>query len=80
MRRRAFIKLLAGAAVAGPQAAIAETSSKVYHLGNLNPALPMVEASPFGKILIGALAQRGYTLGQNLTYDPRGFQLAAISD
>ena len=46
--------------------------SRVYRLGSVNPALPLAPQSPFGKILIDALAQRGYVIGQNLTYDPRG--------
>ena len=32
----------------------------------------MTDTSPFGKIVIKALAERGYTLGQNLTFDARG--------
>jgi putative ABC transport system substrate-binding protein len=63
--------LVAGAAMAWPRAVVAQPS-KVYHLGNINTAVPMAETSPFGKILIGALTQRGYTLGLNLTYDARG--------
>jgi putative tryptophan/tyrosine transport system substrate-binding protein len=71
MRRREFIKLLVGSA-ALPRAALAQPSPKVYRLGSLNPALPLAGAGPFGKILIDSLAQRGYALGQNLTYDARG--------
>ena len=71
MRRREFIKLLTGLA-AVPCAALAQPSPKVYRLGSLNPALPLAEGSPLGKILIDALAKHGYMLGQNLTYDPRG--------
>jgi putative ABC transport system substrate-binding protein len=71
INRRAFITLLTGAAMARPQAVLAQPS-KVYNLGNINSAAPMVETSPPGKILIGALAQRGYTLGKNLTYEARG--------
>jgi putative tryptophan/tyrosine transport system substrate-binding protein len=33
---------------------------------------PMAEGSPFGKIVVKALAQRGYSIGQNLTWDARG--------
>jgi putative tryptophan/tyrosine transport system substrate-binding protein len=32
----------------------------------------MAEGSPFGKIVVKALAQRGYSIGQNLTWDARG--------
>lgn len=72
MRRREFIKLLVGSLAGGPCAAFAQPSSRVYRLGSVNPALPLAPQSPFGKILIDALAQRGYVIGQNLTYDPRG--------
>src|SRR5271170_2224228 len=72
MKRREFIKLLAASAVAAPGVVLAQSSSKLYRLGTLNPALPLAPASPFGKLLVEALAQRGYVLGQNLTYDPRG--------
>lgn len=72
MRRREFIKLIASSATIAPCVALAQTSSKVYRLGSINPALPLAPQSPFGKILVDALAQRGYVIGQNLTYDPRG--------
>ena len=72
MKRREFLALLGGAALAGPRAASAQTPGRIYHLGALNPALPMIDTSPFGKIVIKALAERGYTLGQNLTFDARG--------
>ena len=71
MKRREFIKLLTGLA-AVPCTALAQPSPKVYRLGSLNPALPLAGAGPFGKILLDALAQRGYALGQNLSYDARG--------
>ena len=71
MRRREFIRLLAGLAAAGPCGVLAQPSSKVYRLGSLNTAAPLSEASPNGKILLAALAQRGYTLGRNLSYDAR---------
>ena len=72
MRRREFIKLLAGSVAIGSPAALAQPSPRIYRLGSLNPALPLASASPFGKILIDALAREGYVLGQNLTYDARG--------
>ena len=72
MRRREFITLLSGAAIAGPQAAFAQPSSKVYRLGTLSPGAPFDDRSPNGAILVRVLAERGYTLGQNLTFDARG--------
>src|SRR5437660_678756 len=66
MRRRDFIHLLGGAMAATPLGARAQTPSKIYRLGTLSAAAPFAETSPFGSILIRALAQRGYTLGQNL--------------
>src|SRR5437588_11627661 len=70
MTRRAFITLLAGAALIGPRTAIAQTP-KVYRLGTLTAGPPMSSASGDAAVLIGALTQRGYTLGQNLTYEAR---------
>ena len=71
MQRREFITLLAGAALIGPPTAIAQTP-KVYRLGTLTAGPPMGPASGDAAVLIGALTQRGYTLGQNLTYEARG--------
>jgi putative ABC transport system substrate-binding protein len=71
MKRRDVLQLLVGATIAAPRVVAAQTA-KTYRLGSINPALPLAETGPFGKILLGALAQRGYVLGQNLTYDARG--------
>jgi ABC-type uncharacterized transport system substrate-binding protein len=72
MKRREFLALLGGTALAAPRLALAQTPGRIYHLGTLHPALPLTDASPFGKIIVKALAQRGYMLGQNLTFDARG--------
>lgn len=72
MKRREFLALLGGAVLAEPLAASAQTVGRVFHLGTLTPVQPMTEGSPFGKIVIKALAERGYTLGENLTWDARG--------
>ena len=58
-------------AIAAPRAAIAETS-KIYRLGTLTVGPPIPATAGTGAILIAGLAQRGYTLGQNLAYEPRG--------
>ena len=72
MRRREFIVLLGGAAIAAPRAAMAQTSSRVYRLGSLIGGAPLSANTPLAKSLLNALAQRGYTLGKNLAYDARG--------
>jgi putative tryptophan/tyrosine transport system substrate-binding protein len=72
MKRREFFALLGGAALAGPGATLAQTPGRIYHLGALNPTLPMTDTSPSGMIVVKALADRGYTLGQNLRLDARG--------
>jgi putative ABC transport system substrate-binding protein len=72
MKRREFLAVLGGAALAAPRLALAQTPGRIYHLGTLHTALPLTDASPFGKIIVKALAGRGYTLGQNLTFDSRG--------
>src|SRR5271169_2655329 len=72
MRRRDFVRLLAGAAIATPYRVAAQTTAKTYRLGTLTttPAIPPTEGP--GAILVAGLAQRGYTLGQNLAYEARG--------
>jgi hypothetical protein len=52
MRRREFIKLLTGAAVAVPRAAIAQAPPKVFHLGTLAPGAPLDEKNPLTAILL----------------------------
>ena len=73
MRRREFIAFLGSVAIAAPRKAIAQTSAKVYHLAVVSSGGPVAESSPNAKILLGALTERGYTLGQNLAFEfPRG--------
>src|SRR5450830_290853 len=71
MQRREFITLLGGATVAWPLAARAQQAARIYRLGTLTPGLPISATSPLGAVLLGELAQRGYTLGQNLAFDAR---------
>jgi putative tryptophan/tyrosine transport system substrate-binding protein len=74
MRRREFITFLGSAAassVSRPLTASGQTTS-IYRLGTLGPRDPFNDKSPFGSILIRVLAQRGYTLGQNLALEARG--------
>jgi putative ABC transport system substrate-binding protein len=71
MRRREFMALLGSAALSGAGAALAQTPGRTYRLGTLGPAELMSAATPFGKILIDALAPQGYVLGQNLMLEAR---------
>ena len=72
MRRRQFVSLLAGAAIYGPRAVLAQSSAKVFRLGTLTPGLPLDEKSPLGSILLKALEGHGYTLDKNLSFKARG--------
>ena len=74
IQRREFITLLsstAASSVSWPLPASAQAAS-IYRLGTLGPRDPFDDKSPFGSILVHVLAQRGYTLGQNLTLNARG--------
>ena len=71
MKRREFIACLGSIAIATPRAAIAQTA-KIYRLGTLTVGPPIPPTAGAGAMLIAGLAQRGYTLGQNLAYEARG--------
>lgn len=71
MRRRELISILGGTAITSAHAAIAQTPGRTYRLGTLTPGLPLSKDSPNARTLLGVLAQHGYTLGRNLTYDAR---------
>src|SRR4051812_7779369 len=71
MKRREFLTVLGGAALAGTRSAFAQAPGRIYHLGTLTPTFPMNDGSPSGKTVLKALAERGYILGQNLTLDAR---------
>jgi ABC transporter substrate binding protein len=74
MRRREFITLL-GAAVVWPRTVTAQSPSKVYRVGSLNTAAPVADNSPFGAALIRGLAQHGYAVNGNLTFERRGAEM-----
>src|SRR3954454_815253 len=70
MKRRNFIALLGGTAVAGSLRAFAQTPAKVYRAGLLGPG--GLTAGPFEAPLIRGLAQHGYVPDKNLELDRRG--------
>ena len=74
MRRREFITFL-GAAVVWPRAVAAQNPSKVYRVGSLITGAPVADNSPLGAALIRGLAQHGYALDKNLTFERRGAEM-----
>ncbi|MFZ3359779.1 MAG: ABC transporter substrate-binding protein [Xanthobacteraceae bacterium] len=72
MKRRDVLKLLAGAALAAPGAASAQTAGKVYRIGTLTVGPPIPPTAGAGAMLVAGLAQRGFKLGDNLAYESRG--------
>jgi putative tryptophan/tyrosine transport system substrate-binding protein len=70
MRRREFMTLLGGAALAWPRVAAAQ--DRVYRIGLLSSGAPVADKSPFGAALIRGLAQHGYALDKNFTFERRG--------
>jgi putative ABC transport system substrate-binding protein len=79
VKRREFITLLGGAAVAGPRRLLAQPASRKYLIGALMP-LPLAALGGF----VDMLGQLGFVEDQNLTIDPRGFsvpydRLAAVA-
>ena len=72
MKRREFLGLIGGAALAVPRAGRSPGAGQDLSSRHTSPALAGHDGSPFGKIIVKALAERGYILGQNLTFDARG--------
>lgn len=72
MRRRQVLQLLAGAMMTAPGAAAAQTAGKTYRVGTLTVGPPIPPNAGTGKMLMDGLAQRGFKLGQNLSYEARG--------
>jgi putative tryptophan/tyrosine transport system substrate-binding protein len=74
MRRREFITLLGGAAVARPLAARAQEPGRIYRLGSL---LEGPRSAPVFVAFFEGLRQYGFVEGQNLLTDPNGYGLRA---
>ena len=72
MRRRDFIRGIAGAIVVAPWHVDAQTTTKTYHLASLTAGSPSLTNSPNIAMLLPALAGHGYKLGENLRYTPYG--------
>src|ERR1700736_4244591 len=68
MQRREFIGLLGSMAIAAPRNAVAQTPAKVYRLAFVSGQGIVAASLPNAKVLLGALAELGYVLGQNLIF------------
>jgi putative ABC transport system substrate-binding protein len=82
MRRRQFITLLGGAAVAWPLIARAQQAVKLYRIGILSPELP---PPGFLETFRHGLRELGYVEGQNIAFEVRsaegyGQRLAALAN
>src|SRR5689334_9902394 len=70
MRRREIIGLLGLAVSALPGVTIAQTA-RVYRVGLLSGGAPVSDDGDDGSALIRGMAQRGYVLGRNLSFERR---------
>lgn len=71
MKRRDFLACGAAAAVVGLGRTPARADA-VRHLGTITPSQPVAVDAPAGRLLVKALAERGYRVGQNLSWAARG--------
>jgi len=72
MKRRDFIKIAAGSAVAWPIAVTAQEAGRTYRLGFL---LPAARTSPAINAFFDELRANGFVEGQNLVVTPGGFEV-----
>jgi putative ABC transport system substrate-binding protein len=70
MKRRDFLQFCATAIMATPQDVLAQT--KTFRLASLTAGSPLPNNSPNASTILAALAQHGYSVGQNLEYQPYG--------
>lgn len=68
MKRRDFVRLLAGAVITVPWNVAAQTTTKTYHLASFSAGGPLLTNNPNIAMLLSTLAEGGYKLGQNLQY------------
>lgn len=71
MKRRDFLQFVGGALVAAPGSVLAQ-SARTFRLATLTQGAPITEKLPTGEILLRVLAERGYALGKNLTFEALG--------
>jgi putative tryptophan/tyrosine transport system substrate-binding protein len=71
MRRREFITLLGGAALATQSRAFAQGPARALRVGTLGPGPLVTDASPNGAALLRGFGQLGYTQGANLVFERR---------
>jgi putative ABC transport system substrate-binding protein len=73
---------MAGAMIAAPRGAAAQPGNRTFRLASLNAGGPFPASGPIEKIVIPALAQKGYTVGQSLFYQAYGadMQLARLPE
>ena len=74
MKRRNFIRLVAGSSAAWPARALAQSPDTIHRVGLLGAGAPIADDSPQGVSLIRGLARHGYVLGKNLAFERRGAQ------
>jgi ABC-type uncharacterized transport system substrate-binding protein len=73
MKRRGFITLLGGAAVAWPFAARAQQTGKVWRIGFLGPSLEVPSISAQYQAFLAQLRELGFSEGQNLIVEYRRY-------
>src|SRR6266568_2491860 len=72
MKRRDVLKIIASVVIIPPYRAAAQTAVRTYRIGTLTVGPPIPPTAGTGKMLVDGLAKRGFNLGQNLAYEPRG--------
>jgi hypothetical protein len=71
MKRRDFINLLGGTALAWPFASRAQSSAKRWRIGMLEYSRPVVERVRLWGVFRQRLRELGYVEGDNITFEPR---------